>query len=116
MVRCALLNSPLHVFRVTPSGATADVANAAGDEGDEGNDESAAAQQAVLNGAVAAVVYRSAIKAIPGSVEFRAKFLEILAPFDFPGRAALEVGCSAPRSAAQQACSAQHALGEGQRA
>ena len=46
---------------------------------------------AVLNGAVALVVYKNAIAAFPGSVPFRAKFLEILAPLHFPGRATLEV-------------------------
>ncbi|GAB4819004.1 hypothetical protein N2152v2_006050 [Parachlorella kessleri] len=53
-------------------------------------DESAAAVKAVLNGAVAAVVYRSAVKAVPGSVDFRRKFLDILRPFDFPGKAGLQ--------------------------
>lgn len=74
--------------------STADAPDAAGEENggeeDEG-DESAAAVAAVLNGAVAAVVYRSAIKAIPGSVAFRRKFLDILRPLDFPGKQALEV-------------------------
>lgn len=58
----------------------------------EVGDESAAAVQAVLNGAVAAVVYRSAVKAVPQSVGFRRKFLDILQPFDFPGKKSLEVG------------------------
>ena len=73
-------------------------ANGNGGEGQseegEGGDESAAAVAAVLNGAVAAVVYRSAVKAVLGSVGFRAKFLDILHPFDFPGRPALEVRCA----------------------
>lgn len=56
-----------------------------------GGDEAAAAVAAVLNGAVALVVYKNAIAAFPGSVPFRAKFLEILAPLHFPGRATLEV-------------------------
>lgn len=56
----------------------------------EVGDESAAAVQAVLNGAVAAVVYRSAVKAVPQSVGFRRKFLDILQPFDFPGKKSLE--------------------------
>ncbi|KAL4452190.1 hypothetical protein ABPG75_007852 [Micractinium tetrahymenae] len=60
----------------------------AGEE--EEGDDSAAAVAAVLNGAVAGVVYRSAIAAFPGSVPFRAKFLQLLAPLDFPGKAALE--------------------------
>ncbi len=57
----------------------------------EGGDEAAAAVAAVLNGAVAQVVYRNAIAAFPDSVPFRAKFLEILAPLHFPGRVSLEV-------------------------
>ncbi|KAI3438077.1 hypothetical protein D9Q98_000519 [Chlorella vulgaris] len=57
----------------------------------EGGDESAAAVAAVLNGAVAGVVYRSAIAAEPHSVSFRRKFLELLQPLPhFPGKAALE--------------------------
>ncbi|PRW57423.1 U3 small nucleolar RNA-associated 6-like protein [Chlorella sorokiniana] len=59
-------------------------------EGGEGGDEAAAAVAAVLNGAVALVVYKNAIAAFPASVPFRAKFLEILAPLHFPGRASLE--------------------------
>lgn len=63
---------------------------AEGEEG-EGGDEAAAAVAAVLNGAVAQVVYKSAIAAFPDSVPFRAKFLDMLAPLHFPGRASLEV-------------------------
>ncbi len=59
--------------------------------GEEEGSDSAAAVAAVLNGAVAGVVYRSAIAAFPDSVPFRAKFLELLSPLDFPGKAALEV-------------------------
>ena len=61
-----------------------------GEEG-EGGDEAAAAVAAVLNGAVALVVYKNAVAAFPDSVPFRAKFLEMLAPLHFPGRASLEV-------------------------
>lgn len=64
--------------------------DAEGEEGEEGGDESAAAVAAVLNGAVAGVVYRSAIAAVPHSIPFRARFLELLAPLDFPGKAGLE--------------------------
>lgn len=66
-------------------------AAAGGEEGGEEGDEAGAAVAAVLNGAVAGVVYRSAIAAVPDSVPFRARFLELLAPLDFPGKAALEV-------------------------
>ena len=58
----------------------------------EGGDEAAAAVAAVLNGAVARVVYVNAIAAFPDSVPFRSKFLDMLAPLNFPGKAALEVG------------------------
>lgn len=68
------------------------------EEGEEG-DETGAAVAAVLNGAVALVVYRSAIAAVPDSVPFRAKFLELLAPLEFPGRAALEVSSVCARAA-----------------
>lgn len=57
---------------------------------DEAGDESAAAVQAVLNGAVAQVVFRNAVAAVPDSLPFRAKFLAILAPHRFLGRADLE--------------------------
>jgi hypothetical protein len=62
-----------------------------GSEGKGAGDESAAAVAAVLNGAVALVVYRSAVAAVPSSVPFRRKFLDMLHPLDFPGKAALEV-------------------------
>ena len=55
-------------------------------------DASAVAVAAVLDGAVVRVVLKSAMEAVPGSLPFRSKFLEILVPFDFPGKAALEVG------------------------
>ena len=53
-------------------------------------DVSAAAVRAVLDGAVAAVVYKSAIAAVPDSLPFRARFLRLLEPLEFPGRAARE--------------------------
>ena len=81
---------------------------AEGEEG-EGGDEAAAAVAAVLNGAVALVVYRNAIAAFPGSVPFRAKFLEMLAPLQFPGRASLEVGALGALGAGRRPASARAA-------
>ncbi len=62
------------------------------EEGQQGQapDESEAAVQAVLSGAVAGVVLRSAIKAIPQDLGFRARLLELLAGADFAGARALE--------------------------
>lgn len=55
-------------------------------------DPSTVAVQAVLNGAVAQVVFKNAIAAVPGSLSFRAKFLDMLQLFeDFPGKTHLEV-------------------------
>ena len=48
-------------------------------------EESEAAVKAVLSGAVATVVFRQAISELPKRVETRQKFLDILAPFTFPG-------------------------------
>jgi hypothetical protein len=45
----------------------------------------------VLSGGVALVVYRAAIAAFPASLPFRARFLQLLGPLSFPGRAAIEV-------------------------
>ncbi|KAG1662062.1 hypothetical protein FOA52_005309 [Chlamydomonas sp. UWO 241] len=53
-------------------------------------DESEAAVAAVLTGAVARVVYRSAVVALPGALGLRAKLLRVLAAFDFPGVRELE--------------------------
>ncbi len=47
--------------------------------------ESDAAIKAVLTGAVARVVYRNAVAAVPGSTAFRRRLLDMLEPFDFPG-------------------------------
>jgi hypothetical protein len=47
--------------------------------------------QSVLEGAVAGMVYKNAIVSIPASLPFRAKFLDILRPYEFPGKAGLEV-------------------------
>ncbi len=47
--------------------------------------QSEAALQAVLGGAIARVVYRNAVAAVPGNVAFRRRFLEALAPYSLPG-------------------------------
>ena len=58
---------------------------------DEEDDQAGhAAIQLVLNGAVAKVVYRSAIQAIPHSLDFRYSFLKILSQFKFEGIAAIQ--------------------------
>ncbi|KAL0037943.1 hypothetical protein WJX79_006505 [Trebouxia sp. C0005] len=49
-----------------------------------------AAIQLVLNGAVAKVVYKSAIQAIPHSLDFRHSFLKLLSQFKFQGIAAIQ--------------------------
>lgn len=87
----AQLDTALQLYVAAEAAANGDAGGGAQQEGEAEDEESTAAVAAVLNGAVAGVVYRSAIKAVPGSVPFRAKFLDILRPFDFPGRAALEV-------------------------
>lgn len=63
-------------------------ADAPADE-DAASDESAAAVQAVLSGAVAKIVYKSAIEAVPRNLPFRMKLLQTLGPFDFPGISSL---------------------------
>ncbi len=50
---------------------------------------SSAAVKAVLSGAVARVVYKTAIAAIPTSLSFRARFLHVLRQFHFEGVASL---------------------------
>ena len=49
-----------------------------------------AAIQMVLNGAIAKVVYKSAIQAIPHSLDFRYSFLKLLSQFKFEGIAAIQ--------------------------
>ncbi|DBA99850.1 hypothetical protein WJX77_002505 [Trebouxia sp. C0004] len=49
-----------------------------------------AAIQVVLSGAVATVVYKSAIQAIPHSLDFRYSFLKLLSQFKFEGIAAIQ--------------------------
>lgn len=59
--------------------------------GEAAADEAAAAVQSVLSGAVAGLVYRNALVAIPESLPFRAGFLDILRPYEFAGKADLQV-------------------------
>lgn len=54
-------------------------------EGTAQEDSSAAAVQAVLSGAVAKVVFKSAVAAIPDSLSFRQSFLELLGQFKLDG-------------------------------
>lgn len=57
------------------------------DEAGEGaaGEESEAAVQMVLNGAVATVVYKQATAELPKEVATRKRFLDILSEFSFPG-------------------------------
>eukprot|EP00955_Chlamydomonas_euryale_P034218 349719-Chlamydomonas_euryale.AAC.8 len=57
---------------------------------DVASNESEAAVRAVLTGAVARVVCKNAISAIPGSLTLRKKVLQVLELFDFPGVRSLE--------------------------
>lgn len=59
------------------------------DAADAEGDESAAAVAAVLSGAVAKIVYKNAIAAVPGNLPFCKRLLESLAAFEFPGVEAL---------------------------
>jgi len=58
------------------SGSGGDGADAAASE---------AAMQAVLSGGVARIVFRGAVAAVPGDLQFQARFLAALEPFRFPG-------------------------------
>lgn len=49
-----------------------------------------AAIQAVLTGAIAKVVYRNAIQAVPDSIDFRNGFLKLLAQFNFEGLGSIQ--------------------------
>ncbi len=62
----------------------------AGDEDDALAGSSDAAALAVLRGAVAKVVYNSAVAAVSGSLPFRAGFLDVLAAVQLPGKKDLE--------------------------
>ena len=49
-----------------------------------------AAIHAVLTGAIAKVVYKTAIEAVPDSIDFRQGFLEVLSHFKFEGVSSLQ--------------------------
>lgn len=70
--------------------AEASVAAAAASAASSATDDTEQAVRAVLSGAVAGIVYRSAIAALPASVAFRQRFLDALRPFAFPGIAQLQ--------------------------
>lgn len=65
-----------------PEGACDESAEEAADEGDA---QSEAALKLVLSGAIARVVFRNAVAAVPGNAGFRRKFLEALAAYTLPG-------------------------------
>ena len=69
-----------------------DSASAAQADMEEEEDEISgeAAIQAVLTGAIAKVVYKSAIDAIPDQIEFRHNFLKLLSQFKFEGIAVIQ--------------------------
>lgn len=69
-----------------------DSASAAQADMEEEEDEVSgeAAIQAVLTGAIAKVVYKSAIDAIPDQIEFRHNFLKLLSQFKFEGIAVIQ--------------------------
>ncbi len=69
---------------VAQDGLGADIAAA------EEEQQGEAAIQVVLSGAVAKVVYKSAIQAIPNSLAFRHSFLKLLAQFKFEGSDAIQ--------------------------
>lgn len=51
----------------------------------DGVDESEAAVKAVLMGAVAGIVFRQAIAALPADLQLRQRMLQVLGDFTFPG-------------------------------
>ena len=61
----------------------------AGLEEEGGVQSGEAAIHAVLTGAIAKLVYRTAIEAVPDSISFRQGFLEILSQFKFEGVSSL---------------------------
>jgi hypothetical protein len=69
--------------------------SAPGEGEGEGEGGAAGEGSAVLRGAVAGVVFRGAIAAAPESLPFRARFLDILRPFEFEGKRELEVSSCA---------------------
>ena len=60
------------------------------EEGAETDDASATAAVALLRGAVAKVVYSSAVNTVSDSLNFRAGFLEVLESVELPGKEELE--------------------------
>lgn len=60
------------------------------DSAEEDEQAGHAAIQMVLSGAVAKVVYKSAIQAIPHSLDFRYSFLKLLSQFKFEGITAIQ--------------------------
>ena len=56
----------------------------------EEEEQGDAAIQVVLTGAVAKVVFKNAIQAIPHSLDFRYGFLKLLAQFKFEGISAIQ--------------------------
>jgi U3 small nucleolar RNA-associated protein 6 len=85
----------LYAARLAARREVLGIGGAGGDGEGEGSAGSAAPADAatakVLRGAIARVVYASAVAAVPGSLPFRAKFLDVLRPLSLPGRAELEV-------------------------
>lgn len=71
---------------VTQQNGLEDQLNSAEEDDQAGH----AAIQVVLSGAVAKVVYKSAIQAIPHSLDFRYSFLKLLSQFKFEGMAAIQ--------------------------
>ena len=69
-----------------------DSASAAQADVEEEDDEMSgeAAIQAVLTGAIAKVVYKSAIDVIPDQIDFRHNFLKLLSQFKFEGIAVIQ--------------------------
>ena len=63
-----------------------------GESGGAAGSELEAAVKAVLTGAVAGVVLKQAIAAIPGSLQLRRSLLGVLADFDFPGTKVRSIG------------------------
>lgn len=87
--RMELLYAARLVARRQVLGLALDNGNAAeGEDGAEGDASAAAA--ALLKGAVARVVYNSAVDTVSDSLEFRAGFLEVLESVELPGKEELE--------------------------
>ena len=70
--------------------SVADPQAGSGEDEDEEEMSGEAAIQAVLTGAIATVVYKSAIAAVPDSITFRHGFLKLLSQFKFEGTGAIQ--------------------------